>query len=375
MFSGKRCWENYGCKVLVNTSDITTYRGCEKLIRAGLGLGPIGGIFNLAVALRDGLLENQTEQQYSESIGPKAWATKYLDELTRKMCPHLKYFIVFSSVSCGRGNAGQSNYGMANSIMERIVEQRVADGLPGKAIQWGAIGEVGLVAEMAENKLDLEIGGTVQQRISSCLTEFDCLATTPEPVVSCMVVAEKRHGSKIKTTAIERLLNIFGIRDIKTVSLNTSLSEMGMDSLMLVEIKQTLEREFELFLSTQELRALTLSKLKELTETMDETTELNVNGRQKSISDRINLLLDSTIHNVVDYNEPIIRLKSLSSAKDYKTCVLIVPGIEGIANDAWRNVSESIELPVYFLQFASSYDKSTMNDITNAYYSVSEHFR
>lgn len=369
-----RCWENYGCKVLVNTSDITTNRGCEKLIHAALGLGPIGGIFNLAVALRDAILENQTEQQFSESIGPKALATKYLDELTRKMCPHLKYFVVFSSVSCGRGNAGQSNYGMANSIMERIVEQRVADGLPGKAIQWGAIGEVGLVAEMAENKLDLEIGGTVQQRISSCLTEFDCLATTPEPVVSCMVVAEKRCSSKVKTTAIERLLNIFGIRDIKSVSMNTSLSEMGMDSLMLVEIKQTLEREFELFLSTQELRALTLSKLKEFTDTVDTSTGSNASidgNRKKSISNRINLLLDSTIHNVVDYNEPIIRLKSMNSEHDYKSCVLIVPGIEGIANDAWRNVSESIELPVYFLQFASSYDKSTMNDITNAYYNVS----
>lgn len=51
-------------------------------------------------------------------------------------------FVVFSSVSCGRGNAGQTNYGMANSIMERICEKRKADGFPALAIQWGAIGEV-----------------------------------------------------------------------------------------------------------------------------------------------------------------------------------------------------------------------------------------
>lgn len=49
---------------------------------------------------------------------------------------------MFSSVSCGKGNAGQTNYGMANSIMERICEQRQKDGYPGKAIEWGAIGEV-----------------------------------------------------------------------------------------------------------------------------------------------------------------------------------------------------------------------------------------
>lgn len=51
-------------------------------------------------------------------------------------------FVVFSSVSCGRGNGGQTNYGMANSVMERICEQRRNDGLPAVAIQWGVIGDV-----------------------------------------------------------------------------------------------------------------------------------------------------------------------------------------------------------------------------------------
>lgn len=67
-------------------------------------------------------------------------ATRALDAATRELAPDLEYFVVFSSVSCGRGNPGQSNYGFANSAMERIVEQRQADGLPGLAVQWGAIG-------------------------------------------------------------------------------------------------------------------------------------------------------------------------------------------------------------------------------------------
>lgn len=40
---------------------------------------------------------------------------------------------------------------MANSIMERICEKRVSQGLPGLAIQWGAVGDVGLVAEMMDD--------------------------------------------------------------------------------------------------------------------------------------------------------------------------------------------------------------------------------
>lgn len=63
-------------------------------------------------------------------------SVRFADEFSRKLAPQLKYFVVFSSVSCGRGNAGQTNYGLANSVMERIVEKRHRDGLPAKAIQW-----------------------------------------------------------------------------------------------------------------------------------------------------------------------------------------------------------------------------------------------
>lgn len=117
-------------------ADITTHQGCKNLIVESLTLGAVGGIFNLAVLLCDGIFENQSCDKYFESFGPKVFATRYLDELSRVLCQRLKYFVVFSSASCGRGNAGQTNYGMANSIMERIIEKRVKDNLPGKAIQW-----------------------------------------------------------------------------------------------------------------------------------------------------------------------------------------------------------------------------------------------
>ena len=97
--------------------------------------------------LRDRLLEKQTEEDFVTSAGPKSLATRHMDVLSCQMCPHLCHFVVFSSVSCGRGNAGQTNYGMNNSIMERICETHVRDGLPDLAIQWGAVRDVGLLAE------------------------------------------------------------------------------------------------------------------------------------------------------------------------------------------------------------------------------------
>lgn len=196
-------------------------------------------------------------------MAPKSTATKYLDQISRTLCPQLKYFVVFSSVSC-RGNAGQSNYGLANSIMERICEKRVSDGLPAKAIQWGAIGEVGVLADMQEiHKLDMEIGGTLQQRISSCLEEFDNLLLCDETIVSSIIVAEKRAYSTTDGDIVQTVMHIMTIRDIKSISMKATLSELGMDSLMAIEIKKILQRDFQLILTPQELRSLTFMKLKE----------------------------------------------------------------------------------------------------------------
>ena len=74
------------------------------------------------------------------------------------MCPQLRHFVMFSSVSCGRGNAGQTNYGMTNSVMERICEARVREGFPGLAVQWGAVGDVGLLMDKQEDIVQIVIG-------------------------------------------------------------------------------------------------------------------------------------------------------------------------------------------------------------------------
>jgi fatty acid synthase len=55
-----------------------------------------------------------------------------------------------------------------------------------------------------------------------------------------------------------------GIRDLKTISPNSTLAELGMDSMTVVEIQQSLEREFGLFLTPQEIRSLTFARLSEM---------------------------------------------------------------------------------------------------------------
>lgn len=306
--------------MIVSTADIGTYQGARKLLVESITHGQIGGIFNLAVVLRDSILENQTVESFQESSGPKSLATRYLNELSRILCPKLEHFVVFSSASCGRGNAGQSNYGMANSIMERIIEQRLQDKLPGKAIQWGAIGEVGLVAEMAKGK-DIEVVGTLQQRIESCLNVLDILLTSPQAVVSSIVVADK-HGSDAgqdgQLTLIKSVMKIMGIRDIKAISKNVSLAELGMDSLMTVEIKQMLERDFDIVLTTQQLRSISFAKLEELSSTGTKS-ELGTSNKREM---PINILFQ----NLGDESLSDVTLLPINQHKEKTPQIVFVPG-------------------------------------------------
>uniref|UniRef100_A0A8C0FTU5 Fatty acid synthase n=1 Tax=Bubo bubo TaxID=30461 RepID=A0A8C0FTU5_BUBBB len=261
-----REWKALGIQVLVSTSDIGTLEGTQLLIEEALQLGPVGGIFNLAVVLRDGMIENQTPELFWEVNKPKYSGTLHLDWVTRKKCPDLDYFVVFSSVSCGRGNAGQSNYGFANSTMERICEQRHHDGLPGLAIQWGAIGDVGILLKTMGNR-EIVVGGTIPQQISSCLEVLDTFLNQPHPVMSSFVLAEKvsvKTEGGSQRDLVEAVAHILGVRDVSSLNAESSLADLGLDSLMGVEVRQTLERDYDIIMTMREIRLLTINKLREL---------------------------------------------------------------------------------------------------------------
>ncbi|KAK8782542.1 hypothetical protein V5799_016118 [Amblyomma americanum] len=218
--------------------------------------------------LREALLDNQTAELFEAVCRIKVDGTRHLDELSRKFCPELDHFVAFSSVTCGHGNVGQTPYGYANSVMERICERRVADGLPGLAIQWGAIGDVGALREGKD--ADVAVAAYAPQRIGSCLSVLDRFFNQGKPVVSSFVKIEEssnREEPKVKTRdIIHRISHIFGVKDPESLDPNLSLGDFGMDSLIGVEVQQTLERDYDIIMSMTEIRKLTLNGLREIGE-------------------------------------------------------------------------------------------------------------
>ncbi|KAL6267253.1 hypothetical protein P5V15_000327 [Pogonomyrmex californicus] len=361
-----RLWESYDVNVqVVKNIDVNDPKDCEHLLKSVERKAPVDAIFNLGVVLKDGILKNQTTETFAESFRSKARATQTLDKLSRKICPKLRHFVVFSSVSCGRGNAGQTNYGMANSIMERICEKRVQEGLPGLAIQWGAVGDVGLVADMQEDDKELIIGGTLQQKVSCCLDELDKFLLQNCPIVSSMVVAEKKAGSSGINNLVDTIANILDIKDMKVVSRTASLAELGMDSMMAIEIKQTFEREFDIFLTAQEIRNLTFAKLSNLSSVTDNIEDKKV--------------FDAEVPNVMKLLVGIVKDKDfvsepfslLTKGKDTATQVFLVPGVDGCGT-VFNHLAPSMNYSTMTLHYSAN-DINAVNVISNTVDRLAKH--
>lgn len=346
---------SYGAKVVVSTADASSIEGATQLVKEANTLGPVGGIFNLAMVLSDGFLEKQTAQTFETVCKPKVDGTINLDVVSRQLCPELEYFVAFSSVSCGRGNAGQTNYGFANSSMERVCELRRSDGLHGLAIQWGAIGDVGVVSEnMGGN--EVVIGGTVPQRMPSCLSALDRFLQSNESICCSLVKAVRQtdtSGAK-KSDLVKTIANILGIKDHTNLNPSTTLAEMGMDSLMGVEVKQTLERDYELILSMQELRSLNVGHLMEIS---------GQSGPSVRPSSEGPLQLNISIPRIGLPEETVVRLNDVKDGKP----VFFLPPLEGVFN-LLEVLAKQIKRPVIGLNWTLAFKDMTTIEEASAHY-------
>ncbi|KAG9267961.1 fatty acid synthase [Astyanax mexicanus] len=360
-----REWQAMGIQVLVSTSDVSTLAGAEQLIAESSRLGPVGGIFHLAMVLQDGMLENLTPQQFIDVNKPKYDGTLYLDRVTRQKCPELQHFVVFSSVSCGRGNAGQSNYGFANSTMERVCEQRRQDNLPGLAIQWGAIGDVGVVLETMGGN-DAVIGGTLPQRMASCLEVLDRFLCQQRAVMSSFVLAERVQVAKGEGSGqrdlVEAVAHILGVRDVNSLNADASLADLGLDSLMGVEVRQTLERDYDIVMAMREIRQLTVNKLRQLSSKSGGSEEARPSqvkhtGAQALLESDLSLML-------VNPDSPTVtRLNEVQSAE--RPLFLIHP-IEG-SIAAFRTLTAKLSVPCYGVQCTKAAPLDSIQSLASYY--------
>ena len=286
--------ESQGVTVKVICADI----GKEEDVVAMIGnlaqsLPPLRGVMHAAAVLDDAILANLDAARLQKVAAPKARGAWLLHKHTLDL--PLDHFVLFSSVSALMGNPGQGNYVAANVFLDSLAEYRRAQGLPATSINWGALAEVGMVAQDTVVFEQLARAGINAIRptdacsaLSAALwddrTQFGFMdmdwakwgqinpAAFSIPSLS-YVAGAKSSGKNAEASKIRAALltvdagdrnEMLALMMVELVSetlhkpankidINMPLSEMGIDSLMAVELQYGVSTKFGVDIPVLEL--------------------------------------------------------------------------------------------------------------------------
>ncbi|MDD4866552.1 MAG: type I polyketide synthase, partial [Mycobacterium sp.] len=140
--------ERYRCRIHVFAADVGAEPEVAQLLdRIRAELSPLAGVVHLAGALDDALLSRQSVERFRTTLAAKAFGACHLDRLTKD--DDLDFFVVSSSVSSLFGSPGQSNYATANALLDGLVAQRRAQGLPATGVNFGPWARGGMASSEA----------------------------------------------------------------------------------------------------------------------------------------------------------------------------------------------------------------------------------
>lgn len=305
-------FEEAGVKVQLVSADISDFAQVANLLQIIKSqMLPLRGIFHAAGVLDDGLMLRQNWSSFNRVMAPKVAGSWNLHQLTAEI--PLDFFICFSSVASLIGSPGQGNYAAANAFMDTLCHHRRALGLAGSSINWGPWAGEGMAANAPEQWQQLLAGwgfkslateqgmaalgqilshkptqlGVVPLDWSKFIGQFSAGAESSmfSEVISQLPQRESSVNSAKQpnlllqqlpqTTGKQRqklLMNYIQEQLIEVLKLDPSerlnpqqgFFEMGIDSLMTIELKNQFEDDLECSLpSTLFFKYSTLGSLAE----------------------------------------------------------------------------------------------------------------
>ena len=138
-----------GARIAIEKCDVSDEAELiASLNRISRSMLPLRGIVHAAGVLDDGMLEQQTWSRFEGVMAPKVRGAWNLHRLT--LSSKLDFFVLFSAAATLIGSPGQGNYAAANAFMNGLAHHRKAMGLPALSIDWGAWAEVGMAARLSK---------------------------------------------------------------------------------------------------------------------------------------------------------------------------------------------------------------------------------
>lgn len=131
-----------GIKLEIVSCDIANADAvCAMMTQIQTTMPPLQGLIHAAALYEDTLLHNLDAKKIDKVMQPKFVGAWNLHQATHNLS--LEYFILYSSVTVSIGNPGQANYVAANAALEGLARMRRQQGLSATCISWGPIGDAG----------------------------------------------------------------------------------------------------------------------------------------------------------------------------------------------------------------------------------------
>jgi phthiocerol/phenolphthiocerol synthesis type-I polyketide synthase C len=291
--------ERTGAQVVVARADVTQEEQVASVLASvSSSMPPLRGIIHAAGILDDGLLVNLDQERLSAVMAPKVQGAWNLHSLTTNI--PLDFFVLFASVASVLGSPGQGSYAAANAFLDALSHQRRAFGLPSLTINWGPWAAVGMAAQpnrgqhLALLGLDAIAPQQGLQALEQLLLQQDAtqvvvvsanwqqllsvLHAKRQPallselipkaeLVASLSIEEKKQDLTIEVlSAMEpsqrqplliehlqkELATVLGL-EAAEVDPQESLNNLGLDSLMTLELKQRLENGLGIALPLESL--------------------------------------------------------------------------------------------------------------------------